>query len=167
MMMTAKIQTQPFHITSSVWAWSDRTSLHLHFSTWNSISLTLVGPFSRADRLKERSHSFTVQTYFSGCVPTTVTVFAISSPPPENSQVPCSLHDKICKLLLAIVNFSFPLKEFHLLNLKTSHPSCKFFASCILQSLTFVDACSQPQRTCLIFLPFSPLSGLSLKVYPI
>lgn len=118
------------------------------------------------ESLKERRHSFTVQIYCSVRVPTTATVFAIPGPQPRNSHVLCSLHDKICKLLLAILNFSFPLKAFHLLNLKSSHPSCKLFSSCILQSLTFIDTYSQPQRTWLIFFPFSPLPGLSLRSIP-
>lgn len=137
--------------------WSDRTSFHLHCSTWNSISLTLVGSFSRTDRPKERSHSFTVQTYCSGCVPTTVTVFAIASPPPQNSQVPCSLHDKICKLLLAIVNFSIPLKAFHLLTLKTSHPSCSFslhvFCNLLLSLMPAVNL-REPVLSFSLSLPF-------------
>lgn len=130
--------------------------------TWNSISLTLRGLFSVELIAWKKAVVFTMQTCSSGCVPTTAGVFAFNS----GILSYCVPLRKNMQIAVGCFKCLISMESIPSLKSKTSHPSHNFCSLQIPYSLTFTDICSQPQRACLSFLPFSLVSGLSLVAYP-
>lgn len=133
----------------------------LHHPTWNSISLTLGGRFSGEWVAGKKEVILSPYRLVLGvCLPQLVCLHSQV----HNNGIPRFCVPFMRKYATALGYWKFPIPTENLppLKSKTSHPSHNFFSSHILHSLTFIDTYRQPQRTCLIFFPFSPLSGLGL-----